>query len=152
MSKLAAKQKLKDLRTKLANLDFEIRALINKGEMEPGMMDAVIADIDSFTSEIAATKKELEKITSSQQDESLHLSSLYNEVKKEKTKSPDEINQIAISMLKNVEIPDYVLADEKLFAKLMDSIKQKIQPQKMSETSVTGGESYSTPKAFKKSN
>lgn len=147
MNKNTAKQKLKDLRTKLANLDIEIRALISKGEMEPGLIDAVVSDIDSFTQEIVKIKGEIAKINAKGLDESLNLLSLFKEGAKDSKKTPDDI---AIEIAKNIEIPDYVLNDENLFAQLLTSLRKKLNPKKISEESTTGGEGYLTKYAFKK--
>lgn len=157
MNKNTAKQKLKDLRTKLANLDIEIRALISKGEMEPGLIDAIAADIDGFTQEIVKIKSEIAKVNAQGIDESISLVNLFKEGAKEGKKSPDEVNQLALSLAKNIEIPDYVLDDEKLFTQFMATLKNSIQPKKkafgendVNETSTTGGEGYMTKFAFKK--
>lgn len=153
MSRNTVKQKLKDLRTKLSNLDIEIRALLSKGEMEPDMIDAVTADIDNFTSEISTTRKEInalkkddkldeESMTGGEgystpkafkkiNNESISLKELYNEIKKEKLKSPDEINKLALDAAKKLDIPDYILDDERLFANFMNTLKHNIQPQKL---------------------
>lgn len=148
MNKNSAKQKLKDLRTKLANLDIEIRSLISKAEMEPGMLDAVIADIDGFTQEIVKIKGEIAKINSQDIEESMSLVNLFKEGAKDKKKSPEDV---AINIAKTVDIPDYVLNDEKLFAQLMNSLRQKLNPKKQfNEESTTGGEGYMTKYAFKK--
>ncbi len=147
MNKATTKQKLKDMRTKLANLDIEIRALISKGEMEPGLIDAIAADIDGFTQEIVKIKAEIAKLNAKGIDESTSLVNLFKEGAKDK-KSPEDV---AINIAKTIDIPDYVLNDEKLFAQLMNSLRQKLQPKKqLGEESTTGGEGYMTKFAFKK--
>jgi hypothetical protein len=132
MNRNSAKQKLKDLRTKLANLDFEIRSLISKAEMEPGLIDAIVADISGFTQEIVNINSKINKLTSQGIDESISLLGLFKEGAKDK-KSPEEVNQLAISIAKNMDIPDYVLNDEKLFAQFMNTLKNGIQPKKLGE-------------------
>lgn len=151
MNKNAAKQKLKDLRTKLANLDIEVRSLISKAEMEPGMLDAVIADIDGFTQDIVHVKNEISKLNSKGLDESVSLMGLFKEgAKEDNKKSPNEVNNLALSIAKDIEIPDYVLNDEKLFTQFMATLRHNIQPKKLGEESTTGGEGYLTKNAFKK--
>jgi hypothetical protein len=157
MNRNSAKQKLKDLRTKLANLDIEIRALISKGEMEPGLIDAIASDIDGFTQEIVKIKAEISKVNSQGIDESLSLVNLFKEGAKDAKKTPDEVNQLALSLAKDIEIPDYVLNDEKLFAQFMATLRNSIQPKKkqfgendVNEESTTGGEGYTSKFAFKK--
>jgi hypothetical protein len=74
--------KLKALKIKLANLQLEIQALIDKGEREPGLIDAVAADIADFTEEVTKIRKEISDIKSrKQQKESLSLMELYKEIK-----------------------------------------------------------------------
>jgi hypothetical protein len=73
------RQKLRDLKTKVANLELEIRALIHKAEADPGIIDAVAADISDFTDEIINTKRELEQMN--ERKKSISLSTIYNEIK-----------------------------------------------------------------------
>ena len=151
MNRNTSKQKLKDLRTKLANLDIEVRALISKGEMEPGLIDAIAADIDGFTQEIVKIKGEIAKINAKGIDESISLVNLFKEGAKDgKNKSPEEVNSLAVNIAKQIDIPDYVLNDEKLFTQFISSLRQKLQPKKLGEESTTGGEGYLTKYAFKK--
>ncbi len=130
MNRNSAKQKLKDLRTKLANLDFEIRALISKAEMEPGLIDAVVADISTFTQEIVNINNKINKLNAQGIDESISLMSLFKEGAKDDKKSPDEVNKLALSLAKDIEIPDYVLNDERLFTQFMSTLRNHIQPKK----------------------
>ncbi len=152
MNRNSAKQKLKDLRTKLANLDIEVRSLISKAEMEPGMLDAVIADIDGFTQDIVHVKNEISKLNAKGLDESVSLMGLFKEGAKDgKKKSPDEVNNLALNIARDMEIPDYVLNDERLFTQFMATLRNNIQPKKtLGEESTTGGEGYLTKNAFKK--
>lgn len=73
------RQKLRDLKTKVANLELEIRALIQKAEADPGIIDAIAADISDFTDEIINTKRELEQMN--ERKKSISLSTIYNEIK-----------------------------------------------------------------------
>jgi hypothetical protein len=74
--------KLKALKIKLANLQLEIQALIEKGEKEPGIIDAISADISEFTEEVTKIRKEISDIKSKkQQKESVSLMELYKEIK-----------------------------------------------------------------------
>ena len=73
------RQKLRDLKTKVKNLELEIRALVHKAEADPGIIDAISADISDFTAEIVSTKRELEQI--SERKKSISLSTMYNEIK-----------------------------------------------------------------------
>jgi hypothetical protein len=73
------RQKLRDLKTKVKNLELEIRALVHKAESDPGIIDAISADISDFTAEIVSTKRELEQM--SERKKSISLSTMYNEIK-----------------------------------------------------------------------
>lgn len=74
-----SKRKLRDLKTKVSNLELEIRSLVHKAEADPSVIDAIAADISNFTEEIVATKKELEKLN--ERKKSTSLTSIYNEIK-----------------------------------------------------------------------
>jgi hypothetical protein len=54
-----ARKKLKALKIKLANLQLEIEDLMSKGMDEPGVIDAIIADITDMTEEMVSAKKQL---------------------------------------------------------------------------------------------
>lgn len=71
--------KLKDLKTKVANLELEIRALVQKAEADPSILDAIIADISYFTDEIVKIKQELEQIN--ERKKATSLVSIYKEIK-----------------------------------------------------------------------
>ena len=73
------RQKLRDLKTKVKNLELEIRALVHKAEADPGIIDAISAYISDFTAEIVSTKRELEQM--SERKKSISLSTMYNEIK-----------------------------------------------------------------------
>lgn len=80
--------KLKALKIKLANLQLEIQALIDKGEKEPGLIDAISADISDFTEEVTKIRKEISDIKSKkQQKESVSLVGLYENIQKENIKT-----------------------------------------------------------------
>jgi hypothetical protein len=150
MNKNIAKQKLKDFKTKVANLELELRALISKAD-EPGILDAIIDDIDGFTQDIVNAKNTIAKINAKGLDESINLVNLFKEgAKDDKKKSPNEVNNLALDIAKTIDIPDYVLNDEKLFAQFMASLRHGIQPKKLSEESITGGEGYLTKNALRK--
>ena len=71
---------LRRLKIKLANLQVEIQRLIDKGEREPGLIDAIASDIDNFTDEVIKISQEIDKI--SPKNESFSLMEIYNEIKK----------------------------------------------------------------------
>ena len=74
------KNKLRALKIKLANLQIEIQALIDKSEREPGMIDAIAADISDFTDEVVKMKKQLGDLKNkSPKTESVF--ELYNKIK-----------------------------------------------------------------------
>ena len=57
-----AKNKLRALKIKLANLQLEIQSLIEKSERDPSLIDAITSDISEFTSEVTRMTKELSNI------------------------------------------------------------------------------------------
>lgn len=77
-------RKIKDLKIKIANLELEIRSLLDAGKSEPGIIDAIAADISDFTDEIMKVKKEL-KSMGVKIDESIKLVDLYEDLTKIKT-------------------------------------------------------------------
>ena len=79
-----AKKKLRALKIKLANLQLEIEDLISKGLDEPGMVDAIIADIAEMTEEMVAAKKQLVDLKNKRKDKESTTESifeLYNKIK-----------------------------------------------------------------------
>jgi hypothetical protein len=76
-------RKIKDLKIKIANLELEIRSLLDAGKSEPGIIDAIAADISDFTDEIMKVKKEL-KSMGVKIDESIKLVDLYEDLTKNK--------------------------------------------------------------------
>ena len=79
-----AKKKLRALKIKLANLQLEIEDLISKGLDEPGMIDAIIADIAEMTEEMVAAKKQLVDLKNKRKDKESTTESifeLYNKIK-----------------------------------------------------------------------
>lgn len=99
--------KLRDLKIKLANLQLEIQYLIDKGENEPGLIDAIAADISEFTDEVTKIRKEIASIKNKKiQKESISLVKIYEEIQKEdrkkKFKSQTEEVKKGISKLKDI--------------------------------------------------
>lgn len=78
-----SKNNLRALKIKLANLQLEIQSLITKGEREPGLIDAITADISEFTEQVTKITKELVAAKSKKvQKESISLSEIYENLKK----------------------------------------------------------------------
>lgn len=76
---------LRRLKVKLANLQTEIQYLIDKGENEPGLIDAIASDIADFTDEVTKIRKEIAGIKDKKiQKESISLVKIYEEIKKKK--------------------------------------------------------------------
>jgi hypothetical protein len=76
---------LRRLKIKLANLQTEIQYLIDKGENEPGLIDAIASDIADFTDEVTKIRKEIAGIKDKKiQKESISLVKIYEEIKKKK--------------------------------------------------------------------
>lgn len=73
---------LRRLKIKLANLQVEIQRLLDKGEREPGLIDAIASDIAAFTDEVTKISQEIETLKS--KNESISLFNLYNEIKNNK--------------------------------------------------------------------
>lgn len=76
------RKKLKALKIKLANLQLEIEDLMSRNIDEPGMIDAIIADISEMTNEMVTAKKQLEdfkKKNKKSTNESIF--ELYNKIK-----------------------------------------------------------------------
>jgi hypothetical protein len=74
------KNKLRALKIKLANLQIEIQALIDKGEREPGMIDAIAADISDFTDEVTKIRKQLD-VFKHKTPKTESIFELYNKIK-----------------------------------------------------------------------
>lgn len=70
---------LRRLKVKLANLQIEIQRLIDKGENEPGLIDAIASDISGFTDEVTKISQEIENLKTKK--ESISLTKMYNEIK-----------------------------------------------------------------------
>lgn len=78
-----SRNNLKALKIKLANLQLDIQSLINKGEREPGLIDAITADINAFTKEVNKISDEIDKIKAKKKtDEGISLTEMYKEIKK----------------------------------------------------------------------
>lgn len=78
-----SKNNLRALKIKLANLQLEIQSLITKGEREPGLIDAITADISEFTEQVTKITKELVAAKNKKvQKESISLSEIYENLKK----------------------------------------------------------------------
>lgn len=78
------KKKLRALKVKLANLQLEIEDLMSKGIDEPGVIDAIIADISDMTDEMVAAKKQLvdlKKKKENKESTTESLFELYNKIK-----------------------------------------------------------------------
>ena len=78
------KKKLRDIKVKLANLQLEIEDLMSKGIDEPGVIDAIIADISDMTDEMVAAKKQLvdlKKKKENKESTTENLFELYNKIK-----------------------------------------------------------------------
>lgn len=78
------KKKLRALKVKLANLQLEIEDLMSKGMDEPGVIDAIIADISDMTDEMVAAKKQLVDFKKKKEDKESTTESLfelYNKIK-----------------------------------------------------------------------
>ena len=78
------KKKLRALKVKLANLQLEIEDLMSKGIDEPGVIDAIIADISDMTDEMVAAKKQLvdlKKKKENKESTTENLFELYNKIK-----------------------------------------------------------------------
>ena len=78
------KKKLRALKVKLANLQLEIEDLMSKGMDEPGVIDAIIADISDMTDEMVAAKKQLvdlKKKKENKESTTENLFELYNKIK-----------------------------------------------------------------------
>jgi hypothetical protein len=73
-------RKIKDLKIKLANLELEVRSLLDAGKSESGIIDAIAADISDFTDEVMKVKKELRNM-GVKIDESIKLNELYKNIK-----------------------------------------------------------------------
>lgn len=77
------KNNLRALKIKLANLQLEIQSLITKGEREPGLIDAITADISEFTEQVTKITKELVAAKNKKvQKENISLSEIYENLKK----------------------------------------------------------------------
>jgi hypothetical protein len=74
------KNKLHVLKIKLANLQIEIQALIDKGEREPGMIDAIVADISGFTDEVTKIRKQLD-VFKDKTSKTESIFEIYNKIK-----------------------------------------------------------------------
>ena len=74
------KNKLRALKIKLANLQIEIQALIDKGEREPGMIDAIAADISDFTDEVTKIRKQLD-VFKDKTSKTESIFEIYNKIK-----------------------------------------------------------------------
>lgn len=78
-----SKNNLRALKIKLANLQLEIQSLITKGEREPGLIDAITADISEFTEQVTKITKELVAAKNKKiQKENISLSEIYENLKK----------------------------------------------------------------------
>ncbi len=76
---------LRRLKVKLANLQTEIQYLIDKGENEPGLIDAIASDIADFTDEVTKIRKEIASIKEKKNvKESISLVKIYEEIKNKK--------------------------------------------------------------------
>ena len=78
------KKKLRALKVKLANLQLEIEDLMSKGMDEPGVIDAIIADISDMTDEMVVAKKQLvdlKKKKENKESTTENLFELYNKIK-----------------------------------------------------------------------
>jgi len=76
---------LRRLKVKLANLQTEIQYLIDKGENEPGLIDAIASDIADFTDEVTKIRKEIASLKDKKsQNESISLVKIYEEIKNKK--------------------------------------------------------------------
>jgi len=78
------RKKLKALKIKLANLQLEIEDLMSKGMDEPGVIDAIIADISDMTEEMMNAKKQLIALKKRKKDKESTtegLFELYNKIK-----------------------------------------------------------------------
>ena len=78
------RKKLKALKIKLANLQLEIEDLMSKGIDEPGVIDAIIADISDMTEEMMNAKKQLVALKKHKKDKESTtegLFELYNKIK-----------------------------------------------------------------------
>ena len=75
---------LRTLKVKVANLQVEIQALISKAESNPGLIDAIAADIADFTDEITKIRKELADLDTTPPDAPISLSEIYKEIKRKK--------------------------------------------------------------------
>lgn len=77
MNPTSTRQKIKDLKTKMNNLELEVRSLISRAEFEPGTIDAIHQDISNFTDEIRDINKQLLSLKSKEKNESLSLMNVY---------------------------------------------------------------------------
>jgi hypothetical protein len=85
MKENPTQRKIKDLKIKLANLELEVRSLLDAGKSEPGIIDAISSDISDFTDAVTDIKKKLKGL-GVKVDESTKLADLYEEVKEGKLK------------------------------------------------------------------
>lgn len=82
---MSNKNPLRPLKVKLANLQVEIQALLDKSDQEPGVVDAIASDIADFTDEITKIRKQISDLNDrKKQNESISLSEIYKEIKKER--------------------------------------------------------------------
>ena len=80
------KKKLRALKVKLANLQLEIEDLMSKGMDEPGVIDAIIADISDMTDEMVAAKKQLVDLKKKKENKESTTENLFELYKKIKDK------------------------------------------------------------------
>jgi hypothetical protein len=118
MNKNPNLRKIKDLKIKFANLELEIRSLLDAGKSEPGIIDAVASDISDFTDEIMKVKKELKGL-GVKVDET-KLTELYQEVKESKLKEIDDDNMEGINPGEiGPEIDRFISSTENILAELI---------------------------------
>lgn len=76
-----AKNKLRALKIKLANLQLEIQSLIEKSERDPSLIEAITSDISEFTESVTNITRQLSNLKKKKvQKESISLTNLYEEV------------------------------------------------------------------------
>lgn len=129
--------KIRDLKTKMANLELEIRSLVQSSEFEPGTIDAVYQDISNFTDEIRDISKQLLSIKSKKpQSNETSLVGIYESLIKENNPNIEEkikgkTGNEWLELIKSIPIEELLewanLSQHHNLHSLLSSISNKIK-------------------------
>lgn len=134
MNPTSTRQKIKDLKTKMNNLELEVRSLIQGAEFEPGTIDAVHQDISNFTDEIRDINKQLLNLKNKPKNEALSLMNVYESMVKEnnpnfESKFNGKTGNEWIQLFKNIPYDELIewaeLSQHNDFRNLLLKIKNK---------------------------